>query len=159
MRSNLGILLFAQTTRRLDPDDRGDSHAVPLEWSSHPADASFSGPVPSGVGLASNQGERKWGFNLGGFGLGRYVFEFSSSGKYQGVWHYQLKVPHWFASLVLAGPAAYCLFRRYKNGLRQTRIREGLCANCGYDLRASKDRCPECGTAIPPGAAEKGVAG
>jgi uncharacterized paraquat-inducible protein A len=38
------------------------------------------------------------------------------------------------------------IIRKYRRELK--RSREGLCMYCGYDLRQSKDRCPECGQKI-----------
>jgi hypothetical protein len=38
------------------------------------------------------------------------------------------------------------IIRKYRRELK--RAREGLCMYCGYDLRQSKERCPECGEPI-----------
>ena len=46
-------------------------------------------------------------------------------------------------AFVVAGTLAHIRLRRIE--YRET---TGLCPACGYDLRASKDRCPECGLAI-----------
>jgi hypothetical protein len=56
-----------------------------------------------------------------------------------------IRVPHWFvAGLFGIVPTTWLLVKI--RARRPTKI--GHCPACGYDLRASKDRCPECGTAI-----------
>ena len=53
--------------------------------------------------------------------------------------YFVVSVPLWLpAALLIVLPAVRLAFRR--------RVAKGLCRRCGYDLRATPERCPECGT-------------
>jgi hypothetical protein len=53
--------------------------------------------------------------------------------------------PHWLVAIALA---LLPLARTIRWVFRHGRSTAGHCKQCGYDLRATPDRCPECGTVI-----------
>jgi hypothetical protein len=53
--------------------------------------------------------------------------------------------PTWFALTACCVFPATSAVRLKRAGRRRRRLREGLCIYCGYDLRASRSCCPECG--------------
>lgn len=76
--------------------------------------------------------------------LGFIVYESESYAG--GIVH--LSVPCWFLTIV-TGALSWPWLRAFWRGrLMDRRAKLGLCLACGYDLRASPDRCPECGTPI-----------
>jgi hypothetical protein len=62
--------------------------------------------------------------------------------------YFVLGVPFWALCVPPAIAAGWGVGRLY---LRRNRQGLGRCRQCGYDLRATPDRCPECGH-VPTGA-------
>jgi hypothetical protein len=123
-------------------------------WASEPGRAPRAGePAFHVERYGTTEDPRTWGygaqnipyaFDLAGiaFGHGTYT---AIPGRQAAVFI----IPCWLAALLAAVPPAWAGRRWY---VSRTRDKAGCCPDCGYDLRATPDRCPECGRtiAIPP---------
>lgn len=57
-----------------------------------------------------------------------------------------IRMPYWFIWIASIATPVSCLVNEFRR--RRRRRARGLCRRCGYDLRASSERCPECGARI-----------
>ncbi len=113
-------------------------HEVTQEWS----DAS--------VAERQEMMSGPWGGGFDHFvAVGEHIFAWHDFRGFETYWWYhqwpfpRIAFPLWIPALlsVFAFYVSYLpLYRRRK------RKKLGLRVKCGYDLRASKERCPECGT-------------
>ncbi|MDB5330124.1 MAG: hypothetical protein JWP03_1275 [Phycisphaerales bacterium] len=94
---------------------------------------------PEGCRLVSEQiafeADPTWGWGSLRPSLYRYNWRSRSAGM--------ISIPFWLLLMVAAGPLWW---ERLKSRARARRTRSGRCPACGYDLRATPDQCPECGT-------------
>jgi hypothetical protein len=85
-------------------------------------------------GYIKDSSEAVWSFKIGRFAGGKFL---NGSLPAEDI---IVDVPDWVLAGAFAVLPAVWVFRRPRSH------RNRCCGNCGYDLRATPDRCPECGT-------------
>jgi hypothetical protein len=125
-----------------------DSDGLTFEWYSY-SPVPIQGPNVSDANAASLFGQRFSPLNF----HEKFRFRWGSGSSIgtapNGVlWNvgstWWIKVPPW--ALVAFFGGLWWLFLRWARRKGSRRYETGRCINCGYDLRATPERCPECGT-------------
>jgi hypothetical protein len=97
-------------------------------------------------------------YDNSGFAFESYWNRPNSGSNFTGVESgFKLELPHWFVA-VLSAILPNWWWRGKRRRLRQYRLAHKLCVACGYDLRATPGRCPECGTEATAQPAEASAA-
>jgi hypothetical protein len=120
---------------------------LPPEFYDQPAGRRFVQATPVDYGAAA----RGWGDyrGWGGFGVaGSDVERSDDSGA--APWRQEMTVVPVWAVLVTGSVLPLTWLVRHRQYRRRLML-IGCCPSCGYDLRATPGRCPECG-AVPPAA-------
>jgi hypothetical protein len=105
------------------------------------------------IELMRDSGEMRWhvshepGATIRGVSLGFHYYQAGRRLPDGSPWSsFEFSVPWWpLIALSMVLPGWWFVRRRQQR--RMARL--GLCPNCGYDLRATPGRCPECGTVVP----------
>lgn len=129
IRSDVGRLCFEKL--------QIDGVATPRQgqW-----DYTFSDGTPGeGIGLIPEGRSIR-----NGYGFTSMDFRFTDAGH--PVRFRRLTVPFWPLILLLFIAPAVALRRALWRRRQAARLAAGLCSACGYDIRATPNRCPECGT-------------
>jgi hypothetical protein len=92
---------------------------------------------------AASQGDGAYEWQFMGFGFGHGTMQLAGATGTEGIY----TAPHWALLVTSAVPAGLAWALRRRRRTRQRRLAQRLCLSCGYDLRATPGRCPECGTA------------